>query len=291
MNTLVDGEIRHVTFVRAAPERGYAAFTRAPGLEGWFTQGASVEARPGGEIRFRWVEWGPDRVSAEDGSPVLEASHPRRFVFRWQPDDPSYFTTVEVDFEAVEDGTVVLLREHGFRDTPAGRHACLDCGRLGRSAHPAQVLRRARPALLIRSTLDPSISLTSRPRDAMTDLDLSIHPLTPDRWDDLETLFGPRGAIGGCWCMWWRQTRSEYDRQKGEGNRQAMRAIVASGEIPGLLAYSGGRPVAWCSVAPRTAYPSLDRSRVLQRVDDQPVWSIVCSLWPGASGARVSRCA
>lgn len=110
----------------------------------------------------------------------------------------------------------------------------------------------------------------------MTDLDLSIYPLTPDRWADLETLFGPRGAIGGCWCMWWRQTRSEYDRQKGEGNRQAMHAIVASGEIPGLLAYTGGRPVAWCSVAPRTAFPSLDRSRVLQRVDDQPVWSIVC---------------
>lgn len=110
----------------------------------------------------------------------------------------------------------------------------------------------------------------------MSDLDLSIYPLTPDRWDDLETLFGPRGAIGGCWCMWWRQTRSEYDRQKGEGNRQAMHAIVASGEVPGLLAYSGGRPVAWCSVAPRTAYPSLDRSRVLKRVDDQPVWSIVC---------------
>jgi len=110
----------------------------------------------------------------------------------------------------------------------------------------------------------------------MTDHDLSIHPLTPDRWADFETLFGPRGAIGGCWCMWWRQTRSEYDRLKGEGNRQAMRAIVASGEIPGLLAYADGRPVAWCSVAPRTAFPSLDRSRVLQRVDDQPVWSIVC---------------
>jgi GNAT superfamily N-acetyltransferase len=110
----------------------------------------------------------------------------------------------------------------------------------------------------------------------MTDLDLSIYPLTPDRWADLETLFGPRGAIGGCWCMWWRLTRSEYDRQKGEGNRQAMHAIVASGEVPGLLAYSGGRPVAWCSVAPRTAFPSLDRSRVLKRVDDQPVWSIVC---------------
>lgn len=127
VNTLFNGEIHHATFVRADPERVYAAFTSAQGLDGWFTQGSSVDAYPGGEIRFRWVEWGPDRVSAEDGGPVLEASYPQRFVFRWQPDDPSYFTTVEVDFEAVEGGTVVRLREHGFRDTPAGRRACLDC--------------------------------------------------------------------------------------------------------------------------------------------------------------------
>lgn len=32
----------------------------------------------------------------------------------------------------------------------------------------------------------------------------------------------------------------------------------------------------WCSVAPREAFPALERSRVLKRVDDQPVWSVVC---------------
>ena len=25
--------------------------------------------------------------------------------------------------------------------------------------------------------------------------------LTPALWPDLERLFGPRGAVGGCWCM------------------------------------------------------------------------------------------
>ena len=106
--------------------------------------------------------------------------------------------------------------------------------------------------------------------------DLTIFPATPDRWTDFETLFGPRGAIGGCWCMWWRLTRAEYERQKGEGNKGAMQAIVASSEVPGLMAYAGDQPVAWCSVAPREAFPSLDRSRVLKRVDEQPVWSVVC---------------
>jgi GNAT superfamily N-acetyltransferase len=55
-----------------------------------------------------------------------------------------------------------------------------------------------------------------------------------------------------------------------------LQAIVVSGEIPGLLAYHEEQPVAWCSVAPREAFPVLDRSNVLKRVDDQPVWSVVC---------------
>ncbi len=105
---------------------------------------------------------------------------------------------------------------------------------------------------------------------------LEFYPLTMERWADLEDLFGPRGATGGCWCMWWRLTHSEFERQKGEGNRQAMRAIVESGEIPGLLAYAGGKAVAWCAVAPRDQLPRLKRSRILKPVDETPVWSIVC---------------
>lgn len=105
---------------------------------------------------------------------------------------------------------------------------------------------------------------------------LTFHPLTPERWDDFEELFGPRGACAGCWCMWWRLRRSEFERQKGDGNKAAMKEIVRSGEIPGLLAYADGRPIAWCSVAPRKAFPALERSRVLERVDEKPVWSVVC---------------
>lgn len=38
------------------------------------------------------------------------------------------------------------------------------------------------------------------------------HPVTPDRWGDLERLFGPLGAVGGCWCMYWRKTGSAWTR-------------------------------------------------------------------------------
>jgi len=115
-----------------------------------------------------------------------------------------------------------------------------------------------------------------RDQSSPTDSVLEFHPLTRERWSDFEELFGERGAYGGCWCMWWRVTRREFEQQQRDGNRQAMKAIVDSGEIPGILAYSAGKPVGWCSVAPRGHYGSLNRSRVLKRLDDTPVWSIVC---------------
>ncbi len=105
---------------------------------------------------------------------------------------------------------------------------------------------------------------------------LEIQPLTPERWPDLEALFGARGAAGGCWCMWWRVKASDWDRSKGEPNRAAFRSIVDAGPSPGLLAYVDGQPAGWCAVAPRTQYPRLERSRLLKPVDDQPVWSVVC---------------
>ena len=107
-------------------------------------------------------------------------------------------------------------------------------------------------------------------------IDLEFHPVTNKRWSDFETLFGEKGACGGCWCMLWRLTRKEFEQQKGEVNRQAMQTIVNSGEIPGLLAYSEKQPVAWCSVAPRESFSALERSRVLKKIDDEPVWSISC---------------
>ena len=105
---------------------------------------------------------------------------------------------------------------------------------------------------------------------------LRFQPLTPERWPDFETLFGPSGAYGGCWCMYWRLTRAEFSKGQGGGNRRAMKSVVGSGKVPGIIAYLGKEPVGWCSVAPRDDFPSLDRSRVLKRLDDKPVWSIVC---------------
>ncbi|MEW5827230.1 MAG: GNAT family N-acetyltransferase [Candidatus Bipolaricaulota bacterium] len=105
---------------------------------------------------------------------------------------------------------------------------------------------------------------------------LTFHPLTPDRWCDLEALFGLHGAQGGCWCMWWRQTAKEFAAGRGEPNRAALREIVERGEEPGILAYDRNQAVGWVAVAPRSSYARLARSRTLRPIDDQPVWSISC---------------
>ncbi len=120
------------------------------------------------------------------------------------------------------------------------------------------------------------------------DATIEIHPVTPDRWADLVELFerpGPRGGqpvSSGCWCMFWRLEGRRFDefwgrgKDGGSGNKAEMRSLVEQGREPGLLAYVDGVPAGWCSIAPREEFARLERSRTLPRVDEAPVWSIVC---------------
>ena len=74
--------------------------------------------------------------------------------------------------------------------------------------------------------------------------------------------------------MFYRKTGT--DTGVGAENRRAMRAVVDRGDVPGLIGYEDGVPVAWVSLGPREEYPKLRRSPVMKPVDDRPVWSIVC---------------
>jgi GNAT superfamily N-acetyltransferase len=111
------------------------------------------------------------------------------------------------------------------------------------------------------------------------ELNLTFKPLTPDRWDDLETLFGPeRGGNAGCWCLWWRVKKPEWDKLGKEGRMKRFRTIVEEGDVPGIIAYVRKAPVGWCAIAPRTATPRLSTSRVAALTE--PVtpadWAITC---------------
>lgn len=114
------------------------------------------------------------------------------------------------------------------------------------------------------------------PLEKITKDQLSFKPLTSQEWQDFLTLFEEHGPQNGCWCMYWRIKRADCQRQFGEGNKLAFKQIVDSGKVPGILAYLDEQPVGWCSIAPREEFTVLDRSPTLKRIDDQPVWSIVC---------------
>ena len=112
-------------------------------------------------------------------------------------------------------------------------------------------------------------------------MQLRVLPLTPERWDDLLELFGRSGAsiARGCFCMFYRHSGKQEPAAgmtSSESNKRALKALVDSGAIPGLLGYENGRPVGWISLGPRDGYAKLARSPVMKPVDAKPVWSIVC---------------
>ena len=106
--------------------------------------------------------------------------------------------------------------------------------------------------------------------------DLRFRWATPSLWKDVEALFGERGACGGCWCMTWRLERAAFVAGKKSANRRALKKLITGGRRPGVIAYHGREPVAWCAIAPRSEYSYLARSRVIAPVDKTPVWSISC---------------
>jgi GNAT superfamily N-acetyltransferase len=109
---------------------------------------------------------------------------------------------------------------------------------------------------------------------------LTCRQATPDRWDDLATLFGPNGAYSGCWCMYLRESAKEFEANcpnGGAANRDRLHEIVRRGDVPGLLAYHDDQAVGWVSVSPRADYPRVLRSPVHKPVDDADgVWSVAC---------------
>jgi GNAT superfamily N-acetyltransferase len=106
---------------------------------------------------------------------------------------------------------------------------------------------------------------------------IELKPLARSDWPAVEKLFGPNGANGGCWCMWWRRKGGKsWQACKGEPNRADFRALVESGAAHGILAHAQGEPVGWCNIGPGADFPSIVHSRVLQRTSGARRWSVAC---------------
>jgi GNAT superfamily N-acetyltransferase len=113
--------------------------------------------------------------------------------------------------------------------------------------------------------------------------DLDIRPLTTDLWDSFAAWFGSRDASSDsrwCWCAYWRMRGLSWSNSTADDNRALLRDLVSespgAGLAPGLVALRGGRPVGWVSLGPRESFDRLEHAQLLARVDDKPVWSIVC---------------
>lgn len=107
-------------------------------------------------------------------------------------------------------------------------------------------------------------------------MDVVVHPVTPERWSDLERLFGPNGAYSNCWCAFFRLKRTEFEAASPAKKKGVLRSAVKGGEAPGVLAYVDGEPAAWAAVAPREATPVLQRSGKRRAADPEGVWAVTC---------------
>jgi len=105
---------------------------------------------------------------------------------------------------------------------------------------------------------------------------LEVHPVTPDRADDLERFSIAHGKFRYCSCMRWRMTSSQYRRATRESRIAELDRRARQSEPIGVLGYDDGEPVGWCSIAPRETYGALERFKALPRFDEESVWSVVC---------------
>jgi len=121
-----------------------------------------------------------------------------------------------------------------------------------------------------------------------TALALSIVPANEAGCDDLQTIFGTRGAASVCQCQRYKLRPREafrsfpVEERADRLRRQTECGHPRSETTSGLVAYLDGEPVGWCAVEPRTAYTGLVRNnrvpwagRAEDKTDDT-VWAVTC---------------
>ena len=109
----------------------------------------------------------------------------------------------------------------------------------------------------------------------MTSGQIDVVPATADRWPDVVTLLGGNGDRG-CWCQAPRGRAVGYGKRPPGARREALRIQLDEDPPAGMLAYIDGEVAGWCGFGPRPRLPRLERSRTIPKVDDKPVWSVLC---------------
>jgi GNAT superfamily N-acetyltransferase len=107
-------------------------------------------------------------------------------------------------------------------------------------------------------------------------------------WEDLDAIFGARGAGANCYCQRYKLAPGESFRGfPAEERAHRLRVQTECGNpgsqtTSGLVAYLDGEPAGWCAVEPRPAYDGLVRVFKVpwegrsEDKADQSVWAITC---------------
>jgi GNAT superfamily N-acetyltransferase len=106
--------------------------------------------------------------------------------------------------------------------------------------------------------------------------------------EDLQQVFGTRGAAATCQCQRYKlRPREAFAKFPAAERVRRLRQQTHCGHpesdtTSGLVAYLDSEPVGWCAVEPRPAYTGLVRnnrvpweSRTEDKTDDR-VWAVTC---------------
>ena len=117
---------------------------------------------------------------------------------------------------------------------------------------------------------------------------LAIVPANQASFEDLQTVFGSRGAAATCQCQRYKlRPREAFSKFPVDERAQRLREQTDCGHpgaktTSGLVAYLDGEPVGWCAVEPRPAYIGLVRNNRVpwegrdEDKADESVWAVTC---------------
>jgi GNAT superfamily N-acetyltransferase len=121
-----------------------------------------------------------------------------------------------------------------------------------------------------------------------TTREVTIVPANEASWEDLQAVFGTRGAAATCQCQRYKlRPREAFSKFPVEERAFRLREQTDCGHpesdtTSGLVAYLDGEPVGWCAVEPRPAFTGLLRNnrvpwtgRAEDKTDDS-VWALTC---------------
>jgi len=112
---------------------------------------------------------------------------------------------------------------------------------------------------------------------------VEVHEVTPERVADYQLFFDHHAfrdfpSWQSCYCMETHRTQDdeEWSARTAGDNRRDMSEMIARGQVTGLLAYEGGKPVGWCNYGETTRLGGLMHRFSLNAPDYEGVGSVAC---------------